>query len=320
MAPLVRIQNLRKSFGDLQILAGIDLEVERGEVVSIIGPSGSGKTTILRCLNLLERPSGGRIEVNGQVLCEEGANGKIQFASKSEIRKVREDLGMVFQRFNLFPHMTALENIMEAPIAVKGVTRKQAEARARDLLDSVGLSPRADHYPLQMSGGQQQRVAIARALAMDPAVMLFDEVTSAVDPELAGEILLVMKHLAEQGMTMIVVTHEMGFAADVSDRVLFIDHGLVVEQGDARQVLSEPQHDRTKAFLRAVLERAPMDDGAESGDDETSWQSTTDAIAGRDPAPSAEPDEIARLRSENRRLREELDGARQLLDKTEDGT
>lgn len=314
MAPLVTIQNLTKSFGDLQILAGINLKVERGEVVSIIGPSGSGKTTILRCLNLLERPTGGRIEVNGHVLCEEGADGRVKFAGKSATRKARKDVGMVFQRFNLFPHMTALENIMEAPIAVKGVTRKEAEVRARDLLDSVGLSPRADHYPLQMSGGQQQRVAIARALAMDPAIMLFDEVTSAVDPELAGEILLVMKHLAEQGMTMIVVTHEMGFAADVSDRVLFIDHGLVVEEGDARQLLNEPRHDRTKVFLRAVLDRAPMEGGTESEDDDTGWPSTGDPSAGNDGMPSPEPDEIARLRSENRRLREELDGVRRQLD------
>jgi polar amino acid transport system ATP-binding protein len=272
MAPLVKVEGLTKSFGDNQILNGIDLEVESGEVISIIGPSGSGKTTILRCLNLLERPDGGRIEIDGQMLCEDGANGKIHFAGKSEIRKVREEVGMVFQRFNLFPHMTALENVIEAPVAVKGADKSVAKARALELLESVGLSHRADHYPLQMSGGQQQRVAIARALAMDPTVMLFDEVTSAVDPELAGEILLVMKHLAEQGMTMIVVTHEMGFAADVSDRVLFIDHGLVVEQGKASQVLGSPQHDRTKAFLKAVLERAPMAvEGEPIDESTTSW-------------------------------------------------
>jgi polar amino acid transport system ATP-binding protein len=303
MSPLVKIEGLRKSFGDLQILNGIDLEVERGEVVSIIGPSGSGKTTILRCLNLLERPSGGRIEVDGQVLCEE-TNGKVRFAGKSDIRKVREELGMVFQRFNLFPHMTALENIVEAPMAVKRVKRKDAEAAARDLLESVGLSHRADHYPLQMSGGQQQRVAIARALAMDPAVMLFDEVTSAVDPELAGEILLVMKQLAEQGMTMIVVTHEMGFAADVADRVLFIDHGLVVEEGDARSLLGNPQHDRTKAFLRAVLERTPME-----SDDSTIPVTPT---PGRIPE-RAGGDDVERLTTENERLRRELDEARRQL-------
>ncbi|MDH3294866.1 MAG: ectoine/hydroxyectoine ABC transporter ATP-binding protein EhuA, partial [Acidimicrobiia bacterium] len=252
---MVKVEGLEKSFGNLKILDGIDLDVEAGEVVSIIGPSGSGKTTILRCVNLLERPDSGRIEVDGQVLCENGPDGRIQFAPKGKVRKVREHVGMVFQRFNLFPHMTALENVIEAPMAVKGMDKASATARAKELLDSVGLSHRADHYPLQMSGGQQQRVAIARALAMEPRVMLFDEVTSAVDPELAGEILLVMKRLAQDGMTMIVVTHEMGFAADVSDRVLFIDHGRVVEQGRAQQVLGAPRQERTRAFLRAVLER-----------------------------------------------------------------
>ena len=253
MPPLVKVENLKKSFGDNQILNGVSLEVERGEVVSIIGPSGSGKTTILRCLNLLERPSGGRIEVDGRVLCEEGRDGKVKFASKREIRGIREELGMVFQRFNLFPHMTAIENIIEAPMAVKGVARGQAEEKARELLESVGLSHRADHYPLQMSGGQQQRVAIARALAMDPAVMLFDEVTSAVDPELAGEILLVMKHLADQGMTMIVVTHEMGFARKVANRVMFMDEGQIVEQNEPEAFFSNPQNDRTKLFLSQIL-------------------------------------------------------------------
>jgi len=305
MPPLVKVENLKKSFGDNQILNGVSLEVERGEVVSIIGPSGSGKTTILRCLNLLERPSGGRIEVDGRVLCEEGRDGKVKFASKREIRGIREELGMVFQRFNLFPHMTAIENIIEAPMAVKGVARGQAEEKARELLESVGLSHRADHYPLQMSGGQQQRVAIARALAMDPAVMLFDEVTSAVDPELAGEILLVMKHLADQGMTMIVVTHEMGFAADVSDRVLFLDHGLVVEEGDADDVLTRPQNERTKAFLRAVLERAPMDEVAGDSADGESWGTTGGA------SPDAK---IKRLESEIEQLNRELEATRRELD------
>lgn len=316
MDPLVKIEGLQKSFGDLQILYGIDLEVQRGEVVSIIGPSGSGKTTILRCLNLLERPSGGRIEVNGHVLCFNDARGKMKFASKREVRKVREELGMVFQRFNLFPHMTALENVTEAPMAVKGMKRKEAEEKARDLLESVGLSHRADHYPLQMSGGQQQRVAIARALAMDPAVMLFDEVTSAVDPELAGEILLVMKHLAQQGMTMIVVTHEMGFAADVSDRVLFIDHGLVVEEGVARSVLNDPQHDRTKAFLHAVLERAPMESDIDGGDDATGFHVASGQQGGVDALSTRE---LERLSSENERLRTELDNARHQLNQPSDG-
>jgi polar amino acid transport system ATP-binding protein len=296
---------LKKSFGDLQILNGIDLDVEESEVVSIIGPSGSGKTTILRCINLLERADGGRIEVDGQVLCDEGPDGGIRFASKRDIRKIREEVGMVFQRFNLFPHMTALENVIEGPIAVKGMEKDAAIERARELLASVGLSHRAEHYPLQMSGGQQQRVAIARALAMEPRVMLFDEVTSAVDPELAGEILLVMKHLAEQGMTMIVVTHEMGFAADVSDRVLFIDHGLVVEEGRASQVLGSPAEERTKAFLRAVLERAPM---AEEGDDpdqlneEPTWSS--DPLAAEEAARGSA--EMARLRDEVAELRQQL--------------
>ena len=323
MAPLVKIEGLKKSFGDLQILNGIDLEVQRGEVVSIIGPSGSGKTTILRCLNLLERPSGGSIEVDGHVLCSQDAGGKMRFAGKRDVRKVREELGMVFQRFNLFPHMTALENVTEAPMAVKGVKRKEAEATAHQLLESVGLSHRADHYPLQMSGGQQQRVAIARALAMDPAVMLFDEVTSSVDPELAGEILLVMKRLAQQGMTMIVVTHEMGFAADVSDRVLFIDHGLVVEEGDARRVLNEPQHNRTRAFLHAVLERAPMESDLDTDLDAEGNAAGFHVPVERGGQPiddsgsesGAGPDRVARLEAENERLRAELDGARRQLDR-----
>jgi polar amino acid transport system ATP-binding protein len=312
MTPIVKVSGLKKSFGDLQILNGIDLEVAPGEVVAIIGPSGSGKTTVLRCLNLLERPDGGRIEVDGRVLCEEDANGKVKFASKRATREIREELGMVFQRFNLFPHMTALENITEAPRAVKGVSRADAEAKARELLDSVGLSHRADHYPLQMSGGQQQRVAIARSLAMDPAVMLFDEVTSSVDPELAGEILLVMKRLADEGMTMIVVTHEMGFAADVADRVLFMDHGSVVEQGSAEQVLGDPQHDRTKSFLRAVLDRAPMEDVS----DLPIEQAASEHIA----AIPNDPDgvKVERLESELAQLRGELDATRRQLEQKRD--
>jgi polar amino acid transport system ATP-binding protein len=312
MAPIVKVTGLKKSFGDLQILNGIDLEVASGEVVSIIGPSGSGKTTVLRCLNLLERPDGGRIEVDGRVLCEEDANGKVKFASKRSTREIREELGMVFQRFNLFPHMTALENIVEAPMAVKGVKRADAEAKARELLDSIGLSHRADHYPLQMSGGQQQRVAIARSLAMDPAVMLFDEVTSSVDPELAGEILLVMKRLADEGMTMIVVTHEMGFAADVADRVLFMDHGSIVEQGTAQQVLGRPQHDRTKAFLRAVLDRAPMEDVSETPTEQSHPPNS-------EPAPT-DPDrsKVEQLESELAQVRGELDATRRQLEQKRD--
>ena len=260
MASLVSVKGLRKSFGDLEILKGIDLEVRRGEVLSIIGPSGSGKTTILRCLNLLERPTGGQIDIDGQNLCKERSVGQMEYATKRNLREIRKGIGLVFQQFNLFPHMTALENIIEAPMAVNRVDRSTAVEAARDLLESVGLAKWADHYPLQMSGGQQQRVAIARALAMEPAVMLFDEVTSAVDPELVGEILLVMRHLAEQGMTMLVVTHEMNFAADVSDRVLFMDNGVVVEEGPAAQVLGAPQNARTRGFLRAVRDRAPMDE------------------------------------------------------------
>ena len=260
MTSLVSVKGLKKSFGGLEILKGMDLEVRRGEVLSIIGPSGSGKTTILRCLNLLERPTGGQIDVDGQNLCKELPDGKMEYASRNKLREIRKGIGLVFQQFNLFPHMTALENIIEAPMAVNGVDRTTAIGAARDLLKSVGLDQWADHYPLQMSGGQQQRVAIARALAMEPAVMLFDEVTSAVDPELVGEILLVMRHLAEQGMTMLVVTHEMNFAADVSDRVLFMDNGVVVEEGPAAQVLGAPQNARTRGFLRAVRDRAPMDE------------------------------------------------------------
>jgi polar amino acid transport system ATP-binding protein len=260
MPPVVKIDNLKKSFGDLNVLRGVDLAVEKGEVVAIIGPSGSGKTTMLRCVNLLERPDGGRLEIDGIVLCEEQPDGSVKFAPNREIRRAREEIGMVFQRFNLFPHMTSVENVIEAPTKVKGVEKKEAVDRAHALLEAVGLGDKFEAYPMQLSGGQQQRVAIARALAMEPNLMLFDEVTSAVDPELAGEILLVMKRLAEAGMTMLVVTHEMGFAAEVADKVLFIDFGLVVEEGPAKEVLSRPKHARTQAFLRAVLERAPMDE------------------------------------------------------------
>ncbi len=255
---LVRVEGLHKAFKDNLVLRGVDFNVEQGEVLAIIGPSGSGKTTMLRCVNLLERPDQGRIEVDGKVLCEPGPDGKISFAARNEIRRAREEMGMVFQRFNLFPHMTALQNIIEAPIRVKGVDRGSANARAKELLSAVGLGHKEGAYPMQLSGGQQQRVAIARALAMEPKLMLFDEVTSAVDPELAGEILLVMKRLALAGMTMLVVTHEMGFAAEVADRVIFIDHGVIQEEGTARDVLSSPQQPRTQAFLKAVLERAPM--------------------------------------------------------------
>ena len=264
MDALVTVSGLHKSYGDLEVLKGIDFEVARGEVVAIIGPSGSGKTTMLRCINLLEEPTGGRIVVDGRIVCDQAEDGSMHFADKGEVREIREEIGMVFQRFNLFPHMTALANITEAPRSVKGMSKSDANDLGMELLDSVGLANKADAYPLQLSGGQQQRVAIARALAMEPALMLFDEVTSAVDPELAGEILLVMKRLAQQGMTMLVVTHEMSFAADVADRVLFMDHGVIVEQGPARDLLTNPQNPRTRAFLHAVLDRAPMTEDDDS--------------------------------------------------------
>ncbi len=294
MKTLVQVIGLRKSFGDLEVLKGVDFDVDRGEVVAIIGPSGSGKTTMLRCINLLERPTGGRVEVDGRVLCDELDDGTMKFAEKGDVREIREQVGMVFQRFNLFPHMTALDNITEAPRSVKGLSKADADALATDLLDSVGLGHKADAYPLQLSGGQQQRVAIARALAMEPAVMLFDEVTSAVDPELAGEILLVMKRLAQQGMTMLVVTHEMSFAAEVADRVLFIDHGVIVEQGRARDVLTDPQHPRTRAFLHAVLDRAPMteDDGSTAGVGEEAGFGSSDLFTDQATADAkSEPDD-----------------------------
>lgn len=260
---LVKVEGLRKSFGDNEVLGGVDFSVDQGEVLAIIGPSGSGKTTMLRCVNLLERPDAGTIEVDGEKLCTTGPDGEIEFAPRGQIRRARENMGMVFQRFNLFPHMTVLQNIIESPVKVKGVDKPAALGRARELLEAVGLGHKEDAYPMQLSGGQQQRVAIARALAMEPKLMLFDEVTSAVDPEMAGEILLVMKRLALAGMTMLVVTHEMGFAAEVADRLIFIDHGVIQEEGPAKEVLSKPQQPRTQAFLKAVLERAPMADDEE---------------------------------------------------------
>lgn len=255
--PIVSMSGIRKSFGANEILCGVDLDVKRGEVVGIIGPSGSGKTTMLRCVNMLARPTSGHLVVDGQVLVDT-VDGTTTYASERELRKARFEIGMVFQRFNLFPHMTALENIIEAPLGSGRKSRAEAVQQAHTLLRRVGLGNRADSYPLQMSGGQQQRIAIARALAMEPRVMLFDEVTSSVDPELAGEILVVMRDLAAEGMTMLVVTHEMGFAAEVTDRVLFIDHGKVVEQGPSKEVLESPTHPRTQAFIQAVIGRKAM--------------------------------------------------------------
>lgn len=252
--PIIEALGIHKAFGELQILKGISLQVRRGEVVVLIGASGSGKTTFIRCINLLEDIQAGRIRVNGRAMgYRERADGKLVRDSERNIARQRRDIGMVFQRFNLFPHMTALENIIEAPIQVLGIGRVAALEDARRLLGRVGLADKADHYPSQLSGGQQQRVAIARALAMKPQAMLFDEPTSALDPETVGEVLQVMKELAEEGMTMVVVTHEMGFAREVADRVVVLDQGELIEQGTPEQIFSQPQHPRTRAFLSRVL-------------------------------------------------------------------
>ncbi len=240
---MIEVKNLDKSFGNFRVLKGIDETVKDGEVVCIIGPSGSGKSTFLRCLNLLEEPTGGDVILDGEKINAPGV----------DIDVIREKLGMVFQNFNLFPHMTVLGNITLAPIKVKGQSQAEAEDLAKRLLETVGLSDKADSYPSSLSGGQKQRVAIARALAMNPEIMLFDEPTSALDPEMVGEVLAVMKSLAEDGMTMIIVTHEMGFAREVADRVLFIDQGVVLEQGTPEELFGNPQHERTKSFLSKVL-------------------------------------------------------------------
>ncbi len=238
---MIKGSNITKSFGKLQVLKGIDLSVQKGEVLAVIGPSGSGKSTLLRCLNHLEDPSSGSIEFEGSTI-----NNKI-------ISKVRQDVGMVFQHFYLFPHMTALENVIYAPIKVKGKNKKEAEQLGIDLLNKVGLKEKCSEYPNRLSGGQKQRVAIARALAMEPKVMLFDEPTSALDPEMVKEVLEVMKALAQSGMTMIIVTHEMGFAKEVADRVLFMDDGMIVEEGEPNNFFSNPQSERAKGFLEKVL-------------------------------------------------------------------
>ncbi len=251
--PMVKAEAVHKSFGRLEVLRGIDLEVAPKEVMCMIGPSGSGKSTFLRCINHLEKIDAGRLSVDGELVGYRQRGNKLYELPDSEVCKKRSEIGMVFQRFNLFPHMTALENIMEAPLLVKKESRTTAEARARKLLDRVGLSDKVDCYPNQLSGGQQQRVAIARALAMEPKLMLFDEPTSALDPELVGEVLDVMRSLAKDGMTMVVVTHEMGFAREVGDSLVFMDGGVIVETGTPRDVLSSPKHQRTKAFLSKVL-------------------------------------------------------------------
>jgi len=251
--PMVRAEGVRKSFGQIEVLKGIDLEVAAGEVVCVIGPSGSGKSTFLRCINHLEKIDAGRLWVNGHLVGYREHGGKLHELPDRQVAAQRRDIGMVFQRFNLFPHMTALENVVEAPTQVKGVRKGEARRRGVELLERVGLSDRVHNYPNQLSGGQQQRVAIARALAMEPQLMLFDEPTSALDPELVGEVLDVMRGLAASGMTMVVVTHEMGFAREVGDSLVFMDDGVVVEAGDPRRVLSDPQHARTRAFLSKVL-------------------------------------------------------------------
>lgn len=251
---MVSVRGVHKFFADLHVLQGIDLDIAPGEVCVILGPSGSGKSTLLRCLNLLEEISAGRVYVDGELLgYREDAAGVLHERRDKEIAAQRSRIGMVFQRFNLFPHKTALENVMEAPIQVLKRPRKEALRQALELLDRVGLADRADHYPAELSGGQQQRVAIARALAMDPEIMLFDEPTSALDPELVGEVLQVMQDLAASGMTMAVVTHEIGFAREVADQVVFMDGGIIVEAGSPAEVIDNPQSERTKEFFSKVL-------------------------------------------------------------------
>lgn len=251
--PIIRVEGLRKSFGEREVLQGIDLEVTKGEVVVIIGPSGCGKSTLLRCLNYLEEPTQGRIWLRGELLGRHEKDGRMVPLPEAEVDQQRAHIGMVFQRFNLFPHMTALGNVIEAPMRVKGLQRAQAEEIGLRLLERVGLLDRKDEYPARLSGGQQQRVAIARALAMEPEVMLFDEATSALDPELADEVLQVMQGLAREGMTMLVVTHEMGFAREVAHRVVVLDAGTVLEQGPPSVIFSQPSQPRTREFLRKVL-------------------------------------------------------------------
>jgi len=251
--PMVHADRVSKSFGSNQVLKSISLTVKRGEVMCLVGPSGSGKSTFLRCINHLESVDAGRLRVDGALVGYRERGDKLHELKPREAAYQRRDIGMVFQRFNLFPHMTVVENIIEAPLRVKRMSRAKAIERARDLLAQVGLDDKASSYPAHLSGGQQQRVAIARALAMDPKLMLFDEPTSALDPELVGEVLDVMKQLAKEGMTMIVVTHEMGFAREVADSLVFMDGGVVVESGIPREVLANPQHERTKSFLSKVL-------------------------------------------------------------------
>ena len=252
-APMVRVIEARRRFGRLEVLRGVSLDIQRAEVAVLLGPSGSGKTTLLRCINHLEVLDSGRIYVDGELVGYRERNGRLVEDSEPEIARKRAAIGMVFQRFNLFPHLSALGNVIAAPVRVRGLPRKEAEELGRALLDKVGLSAKVDAYPAKLSGGQQQRVAIARALAMEPKLMLFDEPTSALDPELVGEVLDVMRQLARDGMTMIVVTHEIGFAREVADRAIFMDEGVIVEEGPPAQLLGSPQHQRTKLFLGRIL-------------------------------------------------------------------
>jgi polar amino acid transport system ATP-binding protein len=248
MESILRIEGLRKSFGTLDVLKGIDLEVAQGETVVILGASGSGKSTLLRCVNFLERPTAGRIALDGKVIGAQDSGGGVRY-SEAELSRVRTRVGMVFQQFNLFPHMTALKNVMEGQVTVLRRAKGEAEQTARRVLAKVGLADKTDEYPARLSGGQQQRVAIARALAMDPEIMLFDEVTSALDPELVGEVLRTMRALSDEGMTMLIVTHELGFAYHVADRVIFLHDGLIHEQGTPQEVLLRPRERRTREFL-----------------------------------------------------------------------
>ena len=251
--PMISAQNVHKSFGQLEVLKGINLEVQAGEVACLLGPSGSGKSTFLRCVNHLDKATAGRLYVDGELIGYREKNGTLYEISEKEAAEQRSDIGMVFQSFNLFPHRTVIENIIEAPVQVKKIPEETARARAMELLEDVGLASKANNYPVQLSGGQQQRVAIARAVAMDPKLMLFDEPTSALDPELVGEVLRVMKDLAAEGMTMLVVTHEMGFAREGADKVFFMDGGVVIESGSPAEVLDNPQQPRTKDFLANLL-------------------------------------------------------------------
>jgi len=251
-SPMINAEDIRKSFGTVEVLKGVSLQMQAGEVIAIIGPSGSGKSTFLRCLNHLETIDSGRIEIDGQVLASTEA-GTCRYPADAQVRQICRKMGMVFQHFNLFPHLTVLQNIIEAPLTVKGMTREAILPKAEELLRKVGLLAKRDNYPARLSGGQKQRVAIARALAMEPDIMLFDEPTSALDPELTGEVLRTMRELAEEHMTMLVVTHEMGFAREVARRVIFMDQGQIVESGPSEAFFAAPSHPRTQAFLDNML-------------------------------------------------------------------